>query len=259
MRSNSVRDRWDKGESVVSAWLSIGNSYVAEMAGWSGVDCVTVDLQHGMIDIQTMIGMLQAISSTPAAPFVRVPACDPTLLMKVLDCGAYGVICPMIEAVSQARLLVEATRYPPAGNRSFGPARGLLYGGGDYFRNANRTIVRLAMVETALGVTMLEDICSVEGLDGVFVGPNDLGLSLGKDATSEPDDPAVAAAIERCRVVARKHGLHAGIFCSSGAMAASRAVQGFDFLVPNSDANMFKRTIASEVSAARQVLTSQST
>jgi 4-hydroxy-2-oxoheptanedioate aldolase len=257
MRSNSVRDRWARHESAVSAWLAIGNTYVAEMAGWSGVDCVTVDLQHGMIDVQTMIGMLQAISSTPAAPFVRVPACDPTLLMKVLDCGAYGVICPMIESSAQTRLFIEATRYPPAGTRSFGPARGLLYGGSDYLNNADRSIVRLAMVETALGVTALEDICSVDGLDGVFVGPSDLGLSLGKGASIEPSDPAVTSAIGRCRAVAAKHGLHAGIFCSSGTVAASRSAEGFDFLVPNSDANLFKRTIAAEVNAARQHATNR--
>jgi 4-hydroxy-2-oxoheptanedioate aldolase len=258
MRSNSVRECWAKGGSAVSAWLSIGNTYSAEIAGWSGVDCVTVDIQHGMIDVQTMIGMLQAISATPAIPFVRVPSCDPPLLMKALDAGAYGVICPMIDTATQARKFVDATRYPPQGNRSFGPARGLLYGGADYVQNANQTIVRLAMLESALGMNALEDICAVDGLDGIFVGPGDLGLTLGRSATLDPIDPAVTGAIDRCRRVARQGGLHVGIFCSSGKTAAARSSEGFDFVVVNSDANLLKTILVAEVRAAKDYQTKPS-
>lgn len=254
MRANNVRDRWSHGDVAVSAWLSIGNSYSAEIAGWSGADCVTVDLQHGMTDIHAMIGMLQAISATPAVPFVRVPACEPALLMKSLDAGAYGVICPMIESVGQARLFVEATRYPPHGNRSFGPARGLLYGGADYLDNADRFIVRLAMIETEAGVEAVEDICTVDGLDGIFVGPSDMSLSLGKGASLDSSDGVVLEAIRRCREAARGRGIHAGIFCSSGDSAAARAADGFDFLVPNSDANLLKVSLASAVRAARTLV-----
>ena len=254
MRSNNVRDRWNIGEPVVSGWLSIGNSYSAEIVGWGGVDCVTVDLQHGMTDTQVMIEMLQAISATPAVPFVRVPSCEPPLLMKALDAGAYGIICPMIESARQADVFVGATRYPPKGNRSFGPARGLLYGGTDYLENADRTIVRLAMIETVAGLDAVDEICAVDGLDGIFVGPNDLSLSLDRGASLNPSDPAVQAAIGRCRIVSRGRGLHAGIFCSSGREAAVRAAEGFDFLVPNSDANLLKLALASEVRAARRAL-----
>ena len=174
MRANKVRECWDNGDIAVSAWLSIGNSYSAEMIGWSGADCVLVDLQHGMTDVQTMIGMLQAISATPATPFVRVPDANPALLMKALDAGAYGVICPMIDSAQQAREFVEATRYPPLGNRSFGPSRGLLYGGPDYFTHADNTLVRMAMIETLAGLEAVDEIVAVEGLDGIFIGPNDL-------------------------------------------------------------------------------------
>jgi 4-hydroxy-2-oxoheptanedioate aldolase len=253
MRPNRVRERWAKGQPVVSAWLSIGNSYTAEIAGWSGVDCVTVDLQHGMIDVQVMIGMLQAISSTPAVPFVRVPDLTPSILMKALDAGAYGVICPMIETVAQAQCFVQATRYPPAGTRSFGPARALLYGGTDYALHADRTLVRLAMIETGTGVAAVEDICKVAGLDGIFIGPNDLSLSLGKGASLDTKDPTVLTTIQRCRMAARTEGLHAGVFCSSGQAAAESMADGFDFLVPNSDANLLKLALAAEVRAARHI------
>ena len=114
MRPSKVRECWAAGRAAVSAWLSIGNSYSAEIVGWTGVDCVTVDLQHGMTDVGQMIGMLQAISATPATPFVRVPSIDPPLLMKALDAGAYGVICPMVDTAEQARALVAANHLPAA-------------------------------------------------------------------------------------------------------------------------------------------------
>jgi 4-hydroxy-2-oxoheptanedioate aldolase len=246
-----IRDRWAKGEAVVSAWLSVGNTYTAEIAGWAGYDCVLVDLQHGMTDVQTMIGMLQAISSTPATPIVRVPSNDAALIMKCLDAGAYGIICPMINSAAEARAFVEATLYPPLGNRSFGPARGLLYGGADYFDNANDTLIRLGMIETREGLAALDEICAVDGLDGIFVGPNDLGLTLGRGTLGDPTDPEVKAAILRCLASAKAHGRHAGIFCPSSVVAARRAAEGFDFVVPNSEVNLLKSALATEAKAAR--------
>lgn len=251
MRPNKVQQLWQDQQTVVSAWLSIGNAYSAEIIGWSGADCVTVDLQHGMTDIQTMIGMLQAISATPAVPFVRVPSCDAPLIMKALDAGAYGLICPMIDNAEQATAFVDATRYPPQGSRSFGPSRGLLYGGADYFSHANDTIVRLAMIETVAGLEAVEEIVAVDGLDGIFIGPNDLGLTLGKGPAGDPTDPVVLEAIERCKRAAAAHGKHIGIFCPSGVVAARYAALGFDFVVPNSDANHLKAAAAAEFRAAR--------
>ena len=251
MKANKVKDRWAAGEAAISGWLAIGHSYSAELAGWTGADCVTVDLQHGMIDVGSMIGMLQALSSTPATPFVRVSSIDPPLIMKALDAGAYGLICPMVDTVEQARAFVSASTYPPRGLRSFGPARGLLYGGPDYFAQADETIVRLAMIETAPGLEAVEAICAVDGLDGIFIGPNDLGLALGKGPAGDPTDSVVVAAIERCKAAARAARKHIGIFCPSGAVAARRIADGFDFVVPNNDANLLRAAITAEVKAAR--------
>lgn len=251
MRSNRVRECWAAGQPVISAWLSIGSGYAAEIAGSSGVDCAVVDLQHGMSDIQGMIAMLQAISATPAAPLVRVPSLDPPLIMKALDAGAYGVICPMINTVKDAEVFIATTRYPPYGCRSFGPARGLLYGGADYFAAADQTIIRLAMIETEPGLTVVEDICCVDGVDGIFIGPNDLSLALGRGPSNDPTDDVVVKAVARCCVAARSKGKHAGIFSPSGASAAARIAEGFDFVVPNSDANLLRRAMTAEANAAR--------
>ena len=254
MRPSKVRERWDRGEVAVSAWLSIGNAYSAEIAGWSGADCVLVDLQHGMTDVQGMIAMLQAISATPATPIVRVPSCDPPVIMKALDSGAYGLICPMIRSPEEATSFVAATRYPPLGERSFGPARGLLYGGSNYFEHADKLIVRLAMIECTAGLAAVDAICAVDGLDGIFIGPNDLSLALGEGTSSDPTSPKLADAIHVCLRAAKRHDRHAGIFCPSGEVAARRAGQGFDFVVPNSDANLLKSAVAAEVGFARSTL-----
>jgi len=248
VRPNRIRQRWADGQPVVSGWLSIGSSYSAEAAGHSGFDCVTVDLQHGMYDFETAIAMMQALSSTPATPLVRVPSTDAALIMKLLDAGAYGVICPMVNTAEQAAEFVASTKYPPDGHRSFGPSRGLLYGGSDYFKHADDTIVRLAMIETVAGLENVEAICRVPGLDGVFIGPNDLGLTLGHGPAGDPVEPEVLAAVTKIRDTAIAGGKHAGIFCPSGKIAQSRIEDGFDFVVPNSDMNLFRQAIARELS-----------
>lgn len=251
MRPNKMRERWAGGNSAESGWLSIGNSYNAEIVAASGVDCVTVDLQHAMTAVSDMISMLQAISATPTPPFVRVPNAEPGLVMKALDAGSYGIICPLVNSDEDARALVHASAYPPVGGRSFGPARGLLYGGPDYAEHANDTIVRLAMIETREGLAAVWEICAVPGLDGIFVSPNDLGLTLGKGAECDPTGPEVRAAIDHCVRTAKATGKHTGIFCPSGAVARRRIDEGFDFVVPKSDANLFKAALATELAAAR--------
>jgi 4-hydroxy-2-oxoheptanedioate aldolase len=249
MRSNNVLTCWAEGRAAISGWLSIGNSYSAEIVGMSGVDCVTIDLQHGMTDISDMIVMLQAISTTPATPFVRVPNAEPSVIMKALDAGSYGVICPMVNSADDARVLVNAASYPPIGQRSFGPARGLLYCGSDYAQYANKTVVCIAMIETNEGLAAIDEICAVDGLDGIFIGPADLGLSLGKGSVLDPIDAEVRDSIDYCLKRAKAAGKHAGIFCPSGKVAAQRATQGFDFVVPNSDANLLKSALATELKA----------
>lgn len=249
MRSNRVRECWSQGKAATSGWLSFGNSYTAEIVGHSGVDCVTVDLQHAMTDISDMIVMLQAISATPAVPFVRVPNKEPGVIMKALDAGSYGIICPLVNTVQDAEDLVNASSYPPVGGRSFGPARGLLYGGPDYAAHANETIVRFAMIETREGLAEVEAICAVPGLDGIFIGPSDLGLNLGKGTAADPTDIEVRAAIDHCLSTAKAAGKRAGLFCPSGTVSRKRADQGFDFVVPNSDANLLKSALAGELKA----------
>ena len=251
MRQNTIRQKIAAGQPVINGWLAIPSSYSAEVIGHQGFDSVTVDLQHGMIGIDAALPMFQALSATPAIPLARVPWNDPAQIMRLLDSGAYGIICPMISTVSDAADFVSACRYPPLGQRSFGPARASLYGGADYFPQANKEILTLAMIETQAGLDNLEQILSLQGLDGIYVGPNDLALALHSTPKSESDDPVVMEAIEHIRVRALAHGKIAGIFCSSGEAAAMRIKQGFQMVTPGNEAGLMAAAAKAAVTIAR--------
>ena len=179
MRENRLRTLWQADQAVVNGWLAIGNSFSAETMAHQGWDSLTIDMQHGVIDYAAMVTMLQAISTTDAVPVVRVPWLEPGIIMKSLDAGAYGIICPMVNTREDAQRLVSYTHYAPQGARSFGPVRALLYGGADYAAKANETVVAFAMIETAQALDNLDAILSVEGLDAIYIGPSDLSLALG--------------------------------------------------------------------------------
>jgi 4-hydroxy-2-oxoheptanedioate aldolase len=211
--------------------------------GW---DSLTIDLQHGLIDYQTAVGMLQAISTTRTAPLVRVPWLEPGIVMKVLDAGAYGVICPMINSAAEAREFVAACRYPPAGIRSFGPTRANIYAGPDYLANANRTIITMAMIETRSGLDSLDEILSTEGLDAIYVGPSDLSLALGCEPQLDTNEPIVVETIEHIVVQARKKNVVAGIHTASTGYAQKMIQLGFRFVTVSSDVRLLMAK-ASEV------------
>src|SRR6476646_11813195 len=211
MRENKPRRVWKSGGAAVNGWLAIPNSFSAETMAQQGWDSLTVDLQHGVVDYQPMVGMLQAISTTDTVPVVRVPWLEAGALMKALDAGAYGVICPMVNTREDAQKLVAWTHYAPRGTRSFGPVRALLYSGADYPQHANDTIVTFAMIETAQALDNLDAIMSVEGLDAVYIGPSDLSISLGCRPTMDDLEPKAQQAVDHVLARAKAHGLVAGI------------------------------------------------
>jgi len=238
MRENRLRTLWKSGGAAVNGWLAIPNGFSAETMAHQGWDSLTIDLQHGVVDYQAMVPMLQAISTTDTVPVVRVPWLDPAALMKALDAGAYGLICPMINTREEAQRLVAYTHYAPRGTRSFGPVRALLYGGADYPQQANDTIVTFAMIETAQALDNLDDILSVEGLDAVYIGPSDLSLALGCRPVFDDVDPPVAQAIDHILARAKAHGLVAGIHNGTAEGALARVAKGFQFVTVSSDARL---------------------
>jgi len=238
MRENKLRTLWQNDRTAVNGWLAIANGFSAETMAHQGWDTLTIDLQHGVVDYQAMVTMLQAISTTATVPVVRVPWLEPGIIMKTLDAGAYAVICPMINTREDAQKLVAYTNYAPRGTRSFGPVRALLYGGADYPQRANDTIVRFAMIETAQALDNLDAILSVEGLDAIYIGPSDLSLALGCKPTFDEVDPPVAEAIDHILARAKAHGLVAGIHNGTPEVALARVAKGFRFVTVSSDARL---------------------
>jgi 4-hydroxy-2-oxoheptanedioate aldolase len=238
MRENRLRTLWREDRAAVNGWLAIPDGFAAETMAHQGWDTLTIDLQHGVVDYAAMVTMLQAISTTPTVPIVRVPWLEPGIIMKTLDAGAYGVICPMVNTREDAQRLVAWTTYAPKGTRSFGPVRALLYGGSDYPAHADATVVRFAMIETAQALDNLDAILSVEGLDAVYIGPSDLSLALGCKPQFDDVDPPVAQAIEHILQRAQAHGLRAGVHNGRADVALARVAMGFRFVTVGSDARL---------------------
>jgi 4-hydroxy-2-oxoheptanedioate aldolase len=238
MRENRLRAIWKSGRAAINGWLAIPDSFASETMAHQGWDSLTVDMQHGVVDYQAMVTMLQAVSTTDTVPMVRVPWLEPGILMKSLDAGAYGVICPMINTREDAQKLVAWTHYAPRGTRSFGPVRAMLYGGADYPQHANDTIVTFAMIETAQALDNLDDIMSVEGLDAVYIGPSDLSISLGLKPAMDDLEPKAQQAVEHILARAKAHGLVAGIHNMGPDSALKRVAMGFQFVTVSSDARL---------------------
>lgn len=251
MRANRVSELINGGGFAVNAWVSCDSPYVAEVLSHAGYDAVTIDCQHGMFGVDRAVTLLQAVSAGPAMPMARCTHLNPAEIGKLLDAGAYGIICPSIDTGEQCRQLVSACRYPPLGRRSFGPSRGLLYGGPDYMRHADTTVQVWAMVESRQALENLQDIVAVPGLDGVYVGPNDLALSLGVTPATSPIAREVHDALSRVLDVAHAAGVAAGAYCADAETAASLVRDGYDLVTPGNDVVLLREGAARRIAVTR--------
>src|SRR5690349_20299020 len=234
-RPNGVRELWAAGRPVINSWLGIPSSFSAEVMANAGWDSLVVDMQHGMIDYQMMVHMLQGISTTNTTPLVRVPWNDPAYIQKALDAGAYGIICPMINNRSEAEKFVSSMRYAPLGSRSSGPIRAALYGGLDYHAKANDIVVALGMIETVEAMENLDDIMSVKGLDAIYVGPSDLSISHGYPPGGDKPDQWMMDALKKILDACKRHGVQPGMHCGAPAYARKMIEMGFTFVTVGGD------------------------
>jgi 4-hydroxy-2-oxoheptanedioate aldolase len=234
-RANQVRDLWQAGEPVINSWLGIPSSFSAEVMAHAGWDSLVVDMQHGMIDYQMMVTMLQGISTTDTTPMVRVPWNDPAHIQKALDAGAYGIVCPMINNRAEAEKFVGSMRYAPVGYRSSGPIRAALYGGADYHAKANDIVVAFGMIETQEALDNLDDILSVKGLDAVYIGPSDLSISLGYAPGGDKPDEWMMTALKKVLDGCKRHKVQPGIHCGAPAYAKKMIEMGFTFVTVGAD------------------------
>ena len=251
MRANHLKTLWSQGGAAVNGWLSIPSSVSAEIMAHQNWDSLTVDLQHGLVDYQTALTMLQAVSTKDVTPMARVPWLEPGIIMKLLDAGAYGIICPMVNTRADAEALVAACRYAPQGARSFGPTRALFYAGGDYAQHANDTVLVLAMIETQQALNNVADIVATPGLDGVYIGPSDLSLSLGHTPKLDQEEPEVVKAIATIREAAHAAKIRAGIHCLEPSYARQMIEQGFDLVTISSDIRLLTKAADDAVKATK--------
>lgn len=257
MIPNGIRRKWSEGKPVINGWLSIASPFTAEIMAGQGYDSLTIDLQHGLVGYEVATTMLQAMRGSPVTPLVRVPWLDPAAIMKVLDAGAYGVICPMINSREQAERLVSYMRYPPRGTRSFGPTRANFSAGADYGDHADAEVLCLAMIETAEAMANLEAIVTTPGLDGVYIGPADLTLGLtGRRYRTgfDREEPEMIEAIQRIADASHKAGIRAGLHTGSPDYAARAIGWGFDLVTLSSDVRLLAAAAQSSVGAVRKLI-----
>ncbi|MEQ8675274.1 MAG: aldolase/citrate lyase family protein [Aggregatilineales bacterium] len=235
MKANKLRKIWADGGTVINGWLHIPSMWSAELMAHAGWDSITVDMQHGMHGIETVIQMMQAISTTETVPLARVNWNEPGSIMRLLDAGAFGIICPMINTRAECEAFVGACRYPPMGYRSLGPTRASVVMGADYADHANDEILTIAMIETREALENVEAIASVEGLDMLFVGTGDLRLSLSGQVGFDSNDSQVEAALDMILKTCEFHNLIAGIFTASSAYAGQMIQRRFRFVTVKTD------------------------
>ncbi len=249
MIHNPLRRLVGTDEVALGAWSSIPGAFSAEIMSRSGFDYVCVDAQHGVIDYAAAADMIQAIEVGGSCPLVRVPWNEPSFIGKVLDAGALGVIVPMVNSAEEAAAAASAVRYPPLGARSWGPTRAKL--AHDYTpAGANEALLCIAMVETAEALDNVDAIASTPGIDGLYVGPSDLSISLGLAPGNNDDDETFAAAIAAISTAAANAGVFAGIH-SNVDVAPLRLEQGYRFVTVSSDAVALRAAATAELARMR--------
>jgi len=238
VRANPTKAKLRSGQVAVGTLCTTSSALMAEALGYAGFDFLIVDLQHGESNLGDLQKMLQAVSASPATPLVRIPANMPVYVQRALDIGAYGVVAPLVDMPDEARALVQSVHYGPRGMRSWGPVRGVLYGGSDYFAQSAGELLTIAMLETASGLEHAREILELPGIDGCFIGPNDLSIALGFAPELQELPEPVERAIAKVLSAAQVAGKVAGIQVYSVAAANRRIHEGFRFISIQSDLRM---------------------
>jgi 4-hydroxy-2-oxoheptanedioate aldolase len=250
----TLAGRLRSGETVFSGWCGLPYPIVAEMLGRDGFPAVTIESQHGLWDVAGILAGIAAVRQGGAAPLVRVPWGDFALVSRALDFGAEGIIAPMINTPADARALAGAAKFPPIGERSWGPHRATTFAGlsdqSIYLREANDHVVTLAMIETRAALQNFDAIIETPGIDGFFLGPSDLSIALSDGKTVDPLSKEVERELDRMIAGAQRAKKIPGAYCHSADRAVALAKRGVKFLAVSSDLGMLRAGAA----AAMKVL-----
>ena len=249
---NKIKQAWSQGHATINGWLAIPDGFAAETMAQAGWDSLTVDLQHGVQDYLSMVRCFQAMQSHPPLPMVRVPWNEPGIIGKVLDAGAYGVICPMINTADDAHKFISYCKYPPNGARSNGPIRAAIYGtAGSYQATANDDILCMPMIETQQAIDNLPAILDVAGIDAVYIGPSDLGFSMGLVPKLDREEPEIMRIYETILRETNQRGQKAGVHCMAPEYAKRMIGMGFSMVTLGNDSGILLTAARAAVTAAR--------
>jgi 4-hydroxy-2-oxoheptanedioate aldolase len=242
------------GRGVLSAWVGVNDASIADALAREAFDAVTLDMQHGGVDLVGASRAIVAVALAQKPTIVRIAVGDFASASRLVDAGAAAVIAPMINSAEDARRFAEFMKFPPLGRRSWGPRAALaLTGliGPAYLHSANAMTLAIAMIETREALEALDDILGTPGIDGVFVGPSDLSIALNRGAVVDPHGADVEAALSRIAERAHAHGKFAGLFCLDGARAKAALARGFGLCSVSTDLILLRAAARLELAAAR--------
>ena len=248
---NPLKRAWAEGRTTFGVWSMMPDAFGAELIAGAGYDYVCVDGQHGLADFAETVSIFQAVRASGTVPLTRVLANDAGAIGRVLDAGALGVIVPLVNNAEEAARAVAACRYPPEGVRSYGPVRATEVVGSKSLEDLAGGVLCFVMVETREGLEKVEEISATPGLDGIYIGPSDLSLSLGLAPTLEITEKEHVEAVRRIREVCRKHGVVCGIHCGSGEWARKHAEAGFEMVTVTMDTKLLTEAAHRELEVAR--------
>lgn len=260
MIKNKLKEIWAEGKPSINGWLSVGNPFTAEIMAAQGYDSICIDIQHGALDYSDVLPMLQAMRASGLTLLARVPWLEPGIIMKALDAGAYGVVCPMVNTAEQAAEFVSYMRYPPLGQRSFGPTRANFSAGANYAQEANGEMLAFAMVETAEAMQNLDAIAATPGLDGIYVGPADLTFSLAQGRLApafDREEPEMIDALKKIVAACKKHNIRAALHCGTPEYAVRAIEWGFNMTTVSGDSRLLAAAAQESVSKFRKLVGQQ--
>lgn len=238
MTAGRLRARFDSGRPLIAGWVSLPEPLVGEACVRAGFEAVLIDLQHGLPDVGDALRLVSAIRLAGGFAMARIPVGEYQTASRLLDGGADMIVAPMIESAADAQAFAAFVKYPPLGQRSWGPTRAVQLSGSDaatYRGAANRDTLAVAMIETRKALEAVGEIVALPGIDGLFVGPADLSIALSDGRVLDVDSAENQAAFPRVIAAAKAAGKFTGIYAHDGAHARAYHALGFDFVTLASD------------------------
>jgi 4-hydroxy-2-oxoheptanedioate aldolase len=250
----ALADLFRRGEPAITAWCGLPDPTVCSALAREGFDAVTIDMQHGAIDFAATLRAIPLIAAAGKPAIVRVPVGDFASASRLLDGGASGIIAPMINTVADARRFASFVKFPPEGDRSWGPHAALTLTGlapNAYFGTANAFSLAIAMIETREALGIVDDILAVPTVDAIFVGPSDLSIALSGGAAFNPASAEVAAALDHVLKRGRAAGKPVLVYAPNPERGAELMRMGFDLVAIGSDTALLRAGAQAALRTAR--------